>query len=252
VKFVKRDLGTQPKAVILPISDLHKGDKNHNPKHIDKIVEDLLRFDHVYGVLIGDLINNALKSSKSDSYKDIMPPKEQRDFIIEKLKPVKHKLLGCTGGNHEDRTDRETNIDVSEDIAKALELPYDQTGIYYQLKLGTFSNGKQINYTMYTTHGSGGAGTKGSKANKIYSLKDICLADIYVMGHIHDIIAFPDLYYVPDTRHNKVVETERYFVSSGSSLNWGGYAERLMLKPSKTGFPVIELDGSNKKCRITI
>jgi predicted phosphodiesterase len=252
VKFVNVDLGQHDSIVILPISDLHKGDRNHNPKHIDRIVSDLLNYDNVYGVLIGDLINNALKNSKSDSYKDIMSPKEQRNAIIDKLLPVKHKLLGCTGGNHEDRTDKETDIDVSEDIAKALGIPYDQTGIYYHVKLGTFNNGNRFNYTIYTTHGSGGAGTKGSKANKIYSMRDICLADVYIMGHIHDIITFPDLYYVPDTRHNRIVEQERYFCSSGSSLNWGGYAERLMIKPSKTGFPIVTFDGTKKKCNVTI
>lgn len=250
MKFVEKNLGNLRNAVIIPISDLHRGDRNSDSKHIKRIVNDLLKYNNVYGVLVGDLINNALKTSKSDSYKDIMSPRAQRDSIIKELMPVKHKLLGCTGGNHEDRTDRETDIDVSEDIAKALELPYCQTGLYYQIKLGV--KGNQMNYTMYTTHGSGGGSTKGAKANKIYSMRDICLADIYVMGHIHDIIAFPDLYYVPDTRHNRIVEQTRYFCSSGSSLNWGGYAERLMLKPSKTGFPIIELDGTRKDCSIKI
>ena len=41
----------------------------------------------------GDLINNALKTSKSDTYKEQMTMEEEQDLLIELLTPIKNKIL---------------------------------------------------------------------------------------------------------------------------------------------------------------
>lgn len=240
IKFITRDLGSNEEIFIIPLSDVHIGEKGFNEKILNDIIEDVTTIDNLYVVLIGDLINNATKNSKSDVYQEIMTPHEQVNYIVEKLKPIKHKILGSVSGNHEDRTSRDSGVDLSNVIADFLGIPYDSASLVYQIKHGTFGSGKN-NYVIYTTHGFGGGGTKGAKANKLQKLSDICLADLYIMGHLHDIITFSDSVYVPDTRHDRMILKTRQYLITGSCLEYGGYAEKMGLRPGKAGYPLVKL-----------
>lgn len=235
---------------LIPISDAHIGDRAFDEKMFKRLVEHIRITPNVYAFLVGDLINNGTKNSKSDSYSEVLTPHAQKDRAIELLYPIKDKLLCSVSGNHEERTWRESAQDISKDIAKELNTIYDPFGILCHVHFGV--KGKHMNYTFYTTHGSGGGGTIGNAANKLHSLRNICLSDLYIMGHTHKIISFKDVYYIPDTRHRTMVKQERHFAMAGSYLDYGGYAERLILSPTPTGFPVAELNGLKKKINITI
>lgn len=56
-----------------------------------------------YVVLNGDLMNTALKNSKSDVYKDTLKPSEQLELLKKELMPIKHRILAATNENHENR-----------------------------------------------------------------------------------------------------------------------------------------------------
>lgn len=241
IKFITRDLGDSEEIFIIPLSDVHIGEEGFNEKMLDGIIEKVLNTDSLYVVLIGDLINNATKSSKSDVYHERMTPHEQVNFIVEKLKPIRHKILGSVSGNHEDRTSRDSGVDLSQVIAQFLEVPYDSASIVYQLKYGTSGSGKN-NHVIYTTHGFGGGGTKGAKANKLQNLGNMCIADLYIMGHYHDVITFSDSIYVPDTRHDRMILKRRQYLITGSCLEYGGYAEKMLLRPGGTGYPLVHLN----------
>jgi predicted phosphodiesterase len=251
LKFVESKLGKLDKAYIIPISDAHNGAKRFDREKFKKMVTDIKNNDNFFAVLIGDLLNNATKHSKSDVYEETMSPKEQKKDMIAMLSEIQNKLLGSTGGNHEERTSRDSGVDLSEDIADALKIPYDPTGILYSVKVGQSRNKGCYNYTIYTTHGSGGGGSVGSSMNKLHSLRNIVVADVYMMGHTHKIGGFPDKIYIPDTRHSKIIEITRKYCMAGSYLDWGDYAERLMLSPAPTGFSTAMLDGTRKNVTIT-
>lgn len=241
MNFITRDLGDNEDIYIIPLSDVHIGEKGFNEKLLDEVIDKVRTNDNFYMLLIGDLINNATKLSKSDVYHETMTPHEQVNLIVEKLTPIKHKILGSVSGNHEDRTSRDSGIDLSQVIAKFLDIPYDNSSLVYQIKHGTFGSGKN-NYVLYTTHGFGGGGTKGAKANRLQNLSNMCIADLYIMGHYHDIITFSDSIYVPDTRHDRVVLKRRQYLITGSCVEYGGYAEKMLLRPGKTGYPLVHLN----------
>lgn len=251
MKFVQRDFSYADNYTIIPISDTHDGDKNFDRAKLVKLVKHIKETDNTYAVLIGDLINNALKNSKSDVYGDVLSPQDQKYDIVNILGDIQSKILGCTSGNHEERSVKETNQDVTRDIAEMLKIPYDPFSVLYHIRCGKIKSG-MINYTMFTTHGSGGGGTKGAKANKLHSLRNIILSDLYVMGHVHDIITFQDVYYIPDTRHKTMQKMKRHYTTSGAYLNYEqSYAERMCLNPSPVGFPIIHLNGTRKEIQIT-
>jgi hypothetical protein len=64
--------------------------------------------------------------------------------------------------------------------------------------------------------------------------------------------SYSDYIFVPDTNHKKILQSKRLYVSSGSFLDWGGYAETKILNPSKTGTVRIRLDGTRKDFHASI
>ena len=105
---------------ILPIADVHIGDKLCNLKLFKEALERIKNEPNTYTIINGDLCNMALKNSKSDVYSDSLSPMEQVIQVTELLKPIKDKILVIGTGNHEDRTQKETKIDVTRLISREL------------------------------------------------------------------------------------------------------------------------------------
>lgn len=237
--------------IIVPLGDCHYGAKQFNERQFDNMLNYIESHDNVRVVLMGDLINNGLKNSKTNIYEEICSPIEQIRYMKRKLFPIKDKIIAATSGNHEERTFKDTGMDISNEIADYLNVPYDMYGMTVNLKISTNEDKKQ-NYVLYMTHGSGGGVTKGAKINRLYNLRNIILADIYCMGHLHETMTTKDVYFVPDTRHSALKKQTRTFVMCGSTLDWGGYSERLMLTPSSVDFPLIYASGNRKEVRVLI
>lgn len=240
-------------AYLVPISDLHVGDPLFDEQKFMRLADWIAQTPNAWVVLLGDLMNTALKSSKSDIYQERLNPQQQLRYAKKLLLPIKDRILAAVEGNHEQRIMREDGIDTTELLADELGVFYSPHSVLLKITLGAGSkNGKPQCYTVYATHGVGSGRTVGAKANSLRRLRDIVLADIYITGHIHWMTAFQETYYVPDTRNNKITETKLTFVSSSSFLKWGGYAEEKLLVPSKLGVPRIRLDGTRKDVHVSI
>lgn len=152
---------------ILPFGDFHYGNPLCSLKHAERAIKFVKDNEDVYMVLTGDLCEAITVASKGNIYKQLVEPEMQRDFMIEFLTPIKHKILGMVTGNHEMRI---KEIDISKDIAKALNVPYRPEGILLKISFGdnnNFTQGKPYTYWIYATHGYGGARTKSAKAVKV-------------------------------------------------------------------------------------
>ena len=78
MKIININLGKDLKELhIIPISDVHIGDKLTNYKLLKEVLEKIKNTPNVYTILNGDLCNTALKNSKSDVYSDNLSPMEQ-------------------------------------------------------------------------------------------------------------------------------------------------------------------------------
>ena len=123
MKVIKRDLDTDiEKLTIIPISDVHIGDKTANIKAFKEVLERIKNEPNTYTILNGDLCNVALKNSKSDVYSDELTPMEQVLQIISFLEPIKDKILVMSNGNHENRITNDTSIDILYLVAKQLRI----------------------------------------------------------------------------------------------------------------------------------
>tara|TARA_Y100000310_G_scaffold23392_1_gene22368 strand:- start:628 stop:1461 length:834 start_codon:yes stop_codon:yes gene_type:complete len=241
---------------IAPTSDIHYGNPSCSLRHLNQHIEYIKANPEVFTFLNGDMIESVTKFSKGEIHKQVGSPGDQRDFIVKLFKPIKHKVLGVTQGNHERRIE---DVDVAGDIAQELDAPYRAEGMLLKISFGGGNAGhpeKPYAYWGYFTHGYGGARTKAAKAVKVERTGYWIHADFYVMSHDHVVNVSPDIYLLPDNRTHIDKETGRkkgklkahrkMEVKSNAFLKWGGYAEAGGFPPSDLTTPLIILDGKGK------
>ncbi len=260
LRYFARELPKELKNLsVLPISDAHYGNPLFSQPHFDRTIKAVSEGENVYCLLNGDLCESALKTSKGDIYRQVGSPQDQRDWIIQKLLPIKHKILGMTTGNHEQRIYNDAGLDISKDIAAALGVPYRAEGILLKINFGTNhleGRDRSYSYWGYITHGYGGARTASAKAVKVERTSSWIHADFYVMSHDHVVNAAPVVYLVPDRRAYLDKETGFYtgqiralrkmHIKSNAYLKWGGYSEMGGFPPVDLETPIIKLAGEGK------
>ncbi len=246
------------------LSDLHYGNEFCDMQRWLEMLEYIGETPEAYVILNGDLSESSLRSTKGDIFRQVGTPQDQRDWNIKQLQPIKHKVLGMTTGNHEDRIYNECGVDLSKDIAANLGCPYDPDGVYLKISFGdnnNYTEGKPFVYWIYSTHGYGGARTKAAKAVKVERLATWLHADVYGMSHDHVVNVAPDVYLMPDPRtyaekdkdgeltgfmRGKVTAHRKELVKTNAYLKWGGYSRKLGFPPVDLITPTIWLAGTHK------
>lgn len=234
------------------ISDSHIGDPHANEQELMKQIRYVEDTPNCYAIINGDIMNNATKSSVSDSYNETLSPMEQIVKAVMLLKPISDKVLAITQGNHERRTAKESGVDLMKIIAMELGLVdrYSEGMAYIFVRLGeqnAHHHYKKVPYSILVTHGTGGGRTVGAKANRLADLVSIADADVYLYGHTHQNMAFKEGFMRVDWHNNNVNMVDRLFVNSGAFLDWGGYAEQAQYRPSVIAPPHIFLSGTERK-----
>ena len=240
MKEIKIYLGNKTNKIeIVPIGDLHIGDENCRLDLIKATINYIKNTKDCYTILNGDLMNNALKTSKSDSYRETMTMEEQQDLLVELLTPIKDKILVMTQGNHEYRTNLVAGIDPLRYVARSLGLiekdRYADNSYLLTLQFGKRNGSEQITntYTIYGIHGTGGGRRIGSSANALEDMGHIvCNADLYIHSHTHNVVNFSDCVYIYNVNNKKLEKHRRIFYNTNSFVDYGGYAERKCYKPS--------------------
>lgn len=238
-------------------ADWHIGDKFCILDEIKKQVEYVKKTPNAYIILNGDLLNNATKTSVSDTYAELLTPMQQIATAVEILKPVKDKILFADSGNHEARTYRTDGIDITAFIMKELGIEdrYCREGGVLFIKVGESPNIKntneptkkaQILYAISITHGSGGGRKEGAKAIRLADMASIVDADVYIHSHTHLPMVMKIASYRTDMSNCKVRKVDKLFVNTAAKLNYGGYGQTFEFKPSSTADVTIYLSGTSK------
>jgi len=250
------------KVEIIPIGDIHYGSPTHSPHHLNKAWEYVLAEPYRRVILVGDLIESITRSSIGDIFTQTQSVQKQRDWIINYFKKDKDRILGAVTGNHEARVYNETSIDVTKDIAKALECPYRPEGMLLKISFGTDTShgGKgqhhPFTYFIYFTHGYGGARTLGGKVAKAERMAGWIHADVYLQGHDHTSVVAPVIYLMPDNRTRFDEESgfqvgamraeRKLLIKTNAFLKWAGYSEMKGFSPTDLERIVITLDKSGR------
>lgn len=236
---------------ILPIADVHIGDKNTDLSKFQKDVDYILNKKNCYTILNGDILNVALKSSKSDVYNDEMTPTEQLSYATKILKPLadENKILLISEGNHERRIKKDTSVEMTSLLAFNLNLieRYSSISTLLFLSFGQNNKGRKQSYSFYITHGGKGTGRKqGSTANALLDMSLGLDVDIYIHSHTHKPMIIPDKFKRLSYQNRSYKEVERLYINTASYLNEGGYGEEKEYTPSPKNTPHIILSGKSR------
>ena len=254
MKVIKVTLPRTLKDVEIRIfADLHIGDSHCDIEAIKRDIEYVRTTPNCYAILNGDILNNATKTSVSDSYAELLSPMEQIALFIELFSPIKDRILAMTQGNHENRTYIKEGVDLTQFVAQQLGLAdrYSKTGAVLFLKLGerklpNCSKRVPIVYSFYIIHGSGGGRKEGAKAIRLADMASIVDVDIYLHAHTHLPMIMREGFYRTDISNGVVKYVDKLFVNTSARLQYGGYGEAFEFKPSSMTCPSIYLSGVNK------
>ena len=240
---------------IYPISDLHIGSEECLEKQFLNFKTKLLSEPNSYITISGDMMNNGTKGSVSP-YDDTMKPREQKQWLMDNLKDITHKILCVVPGNHEYRSVKEVDDNPLYDVCCKLNLEdiYRENGAILIIRIGDMKgNGvRNPTYTGCVIHGSGGGFLTGSSVNKNerfgYAFDGL---DFLIAGHTHKPINSVPSKIVID-KHNKKVSFRPFRVITATAwLDYGSYAFRKQMLPASHCLNELLLSGNVKEMRVT-
>ena len=247
------DLSEEFKEIeILGIGDVHYGSPEHNAKLFEEVIEKIKNQSNLYCILLGDLIECVTKDSVGDLFSQVGTPHQQADYIAEKLKPIRHKILAMTGGNHENRVFKTSGFDINYYIAEKLGLTerYIKNSFVLFIRFGKnkSTKGKPHVWSIFVSHGTSSTTKKPGKLRKLMELQEMVNGcDVYMMGHVHDYICtYTENFYI-DTIFKRVLGKTSCLISQGAFLDFGGYGYEKNYKPLAKKYGVITMGYRNTK-----
>ena len=223
---------------VFPMSDVHCGTPQFNQEYFEYMLD---KIEHTSGYkiiyLLGDLMDCATKRLGNSAYKQVWSVEEQLEYITAKLKPFKNCIRGCVNGNHESRFKKEFDLDIMKVLCDNLDICYDGIEIY-----DTFCiNGEP--YTIWGTHGTKTSQQQHLMMGNVERQTNHIEANLYLYGHCHY-----------SANWSKVMKNggdykRKHYCLTGHFLNYDGYAQEKLLKPSLPSFNKITI---NKNFRTNI
>jgi len=212
---------------ILHITDTQFG---HVECQVDRIVEYrdwVLLKPNRFVLFGGDMVDAANVMSPGSPWENLCDSQSQVYKFCELVAPMRHRILGYVGGNHE-RRGLKTFGDLGVLIAMLLRVPYSNGRQLIDINYGEYNvKGYNRPFQIDLWHGRGAAQTDGSKVQMVSNyVKAHPGSDLYLTGHLHDCFMFQKFRErrISDKQNVKIMKY--YFGMSSSFLNtWGTYAE---------------------------
>lgn len=180
------------------LGDVHEGAANHTAKQFKQAVE-IIKADVDAWIGLGDYVDainhndprfNPQEIAETYKIKDLEDlPRIQSNRFIENIMPIADKCIGLIYGNHEDSYRRHNTFDVVSYMCNQLNLDNlrHKSWISFNFKRG---KSQSTPIKAVACHGSGGGGMReGYPINKAYDVFRWDMADIHIMGHLHQMVA---------------------------------------------------------------
>lgn len=217
------------KLYLFPLSDLHLGSSQCDLGFFDVWRREFEKApDNKAIYCLGDLLE--FPRASLDAYGVAMTTHDAVERLIELLEPYKEYVRWVATGNHEARTMKEHNFDITRSIAERLDAQYTRSDFFDKIVDGD----KQL--VIYGKHG-----TRISKNpqlnmnNFIRDMSDID-ANLYLRGHNH-YCEFASNY-----RRGFDGGDRRYYAFTGHFLGYDGYARNKGLPMSQPSFLRLTVD----------
>ena len=230
---ITKELPFNEQIEIVPFGDIHYGNPNCKIKKFKEVIDYIAKTENCYGIGMGDYLdcitNQDNRFDPSNGYDFI---DDNVAYMVNLLKPIKHKLIALVTGNHEYKINTLGIGDPTLRMCRELEIPYLGYSGFVKLKVDAKYH---IRSLIILAHHGWSAGRKtGNIINSVESLSQYWDADIYLCGHSHHLSA---------TRQIKIGwtgEKKLIFANTGTFLetatkNTTCYSERGGYPPRKLG-----------------
>jgi len=166
----------------------------------------------------GDMVDAAHSLSVASPYENTVEPMAQVFRFVELTAPMRHRVLGYVGGNHERRSCKMFG-DLGHLIATLLRIPYSSGKQFVDIHYG-----KHDPFKISLWHGGTGSRTKGAKLQMLHRFMTQGEAQLYLVGHLHDVMMTFDW---REKRAKGKVTLEKFAGAMSSSFleHFGTYAE---------------------------
>ncbi len=225
---------------VYPVGDTQYGSAGFDEELYEKWCRIVERDPCGYVLMVGDMINNGLKNSKTNIYREIKTPIEQKTWLDKQVERFGECILGGVAGNHELRTVDAVGTCPMYDVFDkwGLDDTYRENMMFAKISLGKRGD-KQYTYMLAVHHG----GSENKIRNFGYALEN---CDMLISGHIHKPKSDFPARIVVDPRNDKV----RYVPFRNivvPSFDKAGYALRGAYMPQSSNIiPIITLHGDRK------
>jgi len=208
-----------PEFRIWPIADIHYGNVSCAKDFLAADLDEIRRDPYSLWSLLGDYCDWIAPGDKRFDPECVDEALKVRDLarlgklltekIVAMLEPIKARCIGAGYGNHETKYFRaNAQACIHETLCKALGVPSLRYSGWVDLwferrrdipkpivvmvtKPGSVGRPGQTRLRCFQHHGSGGAITTGGKLNMALRLAQMVLADLVMVGHVHEALAKP-------------------------------------------------------------
>lgn len=239
---------------IAGIGCIHAGHSGFDRDYFEKVMAWIPEQDNWFVMGMGDYFDeittqrhhydvNQLDKEFAGYENSKGPLKRVIEYVTDQFRPLAEagQLLGFIEGNHDYIITKNTGYSYVMIMAEELGVPYLGHSTLFRLSFQRAKSEQRTKFDIYAVHGAYGGAKAGGKINKLEQMAKDFDANLYMMGHVHDIISYtrPRLYL--DNNIN-IKDKRLAFMITGSFLKTYdeggmGYGEKKMYSPVKIGFP---------------
>jgi len=173
---------------------------------------------------------------------ELLTPDLQYRKVQELLQPIAKKCIVLLTGNHDEVLRKRHYHDFVDALAYNLGVTYGGINAFVRLAFyrGNGRSRHHSRFDLYVHHGYFGGRTKSGKLKRLTDMELLMDADIYAMGHIHEIDWTTLTQLCVDSRGN-IKQRVKYFLATGSFMKGYPegpshlYVEKKMLRPTRLG-----------------
>lgn len=220
LKLNKKDDDIQ----LRPLGDIHIGNLGCDVEKFKKNVKLIETDPDYYTIGMGDYIDNVMAYAQGGIDKRWNPEtmdrttlttEEQTDKLVDLWKPISHKTFGMLAGNHEWKTINQRRF--IKDFCEPLNIYYLGRLAYINIQIS--HNGKILkDFLICALHGGYAGMMAGGAVNRMKMIAGDFDADIFLMGHNHDLWTRTGMKMGYDKKTNSPIEKKILYANTGTFL----------------------------------
>jgi hypothetical protein len=233
--FTKEQVEELETLELVQLTDMQFGHKSCKLKRVIEWNNWILEKPNRFVLMTGDNIDAATAKSPGSPWDNWFEPQSEVYKFCKMMSPIRHRILGYVGGNHE-RRGIPAFGDLGFMIATLLKLPYSAGQ-----QLVNVNFGKHRPFKIHLWHGLPRARTKGALAQIIDRYMQQGDSQLYLTGHNHQALVIPQWRMFRDDSGG--MKLTKIIGASGTSFLefWGTYAEIMGLSASDVLMPRVIL-----------